>query len=64
MSYHDQFRSIEFYRQKIDRLVYAYRERGYVNSVHDWQKMVRNIADYPDLRRLAEKADYLYKHLQ
>lgn len=64
MSYKDQFRSPSFYYVSINRLIKLYTERGYVNMVYDWERSLRNVADMPDLKRLARKADYLYTNLQ
>ena len=52
MTYEDQF--------KINKLVDFYRDRGYVNLVHDWEKAITKVADLPDLRYLADRAEHLY----
>lgn len=64
MSYEDNFKSPSTYYASINRLVRLYTERGYVNMVYDWERRTRNIADMPDLKRLARTAEYLYEQLQ
>ena len=64
MAYQDQFKSTAYYYGIINRLVDRYRERGYIHAVAEWEKAVTKIADYPDLRMLAKKADFLYTNLK
>lgn len=64
MAYEDQFQKKYYYYNKIDRLVSAYKALGYVTMVKDWERSISKIADYPDLRRLAIKADFLYHSLK
>ena len=64
MSYEDQFRKPEYYYHKINRLVDHYRNCGYVNLLNDWEKAITKIADMPDLRRLADRANEIYYSYQ
>ena len=64
MAYQDQFKPTEYYYGIINRLIDRYRERGYIHAVADWEKAIEKIADYPDLRSLAKKADFLYTNLK
>jgi len=60
MTYEQQFKKPEFYYQKINRLVSTYKTKGYGNLVQEWERQVNRIADMPDLRNLASKADHIY----
>ena len=60
MSYHENFEPPEVYFSRINKLIEAYKSRGFVVSVNDWEKMVSMISDYPDLKRLSSKAEFLY----
>lgn len=60
MSYEDQFRKPTYYYGKINKLVDHYRNLGYVHLVNDWEKAITKIADLPDLRRLANRAEDIY----
>ena len=64
MAYQDQFKSPEFYYGKINRLIDVYRAMGYTSMVHDWERRLSKVADYPDLRTLAKRADFLYEKLE
>ena len=63
MSYHDQFSHPGTYYAIINRLINRYRECGFNASVYDWEQMVRNVSDFPSLRSLSERADYIYNNL-
>ena len=60
MSYHENFEDPEVYFARINKLIEAYKSRGFVVSVSDWEKLVSMICDYPDLKRLSKKAEFLY----
>ncbi|QIN96703.1 hypothetical protein [Synechococcus phage S-N03] len=64
MTYEEQFKSPKYYYGKINKLVDHYRENGYVNLVNDWEKAITKIADMPDLRRLADRANEIYYSYQ
>ena len=64
MSYEDNFKSPAHYYKRINRLVDHYRSLGYVNLVYDWERGISKVADLPDLRYLANRADSIYESLQ
>ncbi|WVP99954.1 hypothetical protein [Synechococcus phage MA10] len=64
MAYQDSFREPAYYYEKINRLVDFYGSKGYVNLVHDWERKLTKVADYPDLRSLAKRASDVYYSLQ
>lgn len=64
MAYHDRFQPPEVYYSKINRLIDVYRANGYTSMVHDWERRLSKVADYPDLRTLSKRADFLYENLE
>ena len=64
MAYEDQFKTTAYYYGIINRLIAYYQTAGYVNAVRDWERQVSNIADLPDLRYLANKAQFMYNKVK
>ena len=48
----------ELYYGKINRLIDVYRAKGYTSMVHDWERRLSKVADYPDLRSLAKRGRF------
>ena len=60
MAYHENFEPPAVYFARIYKLVDAYKSRGFVALVSDWKKMISMVNDYPDLKVLSRKAEFLY----
>ena len=58
MSYEDSFESPSAYYSDINELISEYIDRGYVHESSRWEQKITQIADMPDLKRLASQAKF------
>jgi len=50
----------ETYYNSVYRLIAKYRELGYSALVKDWEMDLDRVTDYPQIKNLAAKAEFLY----
>ena len=58
MGYNESFKKPAHYYARINDLIFAYVDRGYVHEAHRWEQKVNRIADYPDLVALSRQAKF------
>ena len=52
------------YYERINELIFAYINKGYVQEANRWETKVNKISDYPDLVSLSRQAKFQLQLLQ
>lgn len=51
------------YYKRINELILAYIDRGYVQEANRWEAKINKVSDYPDLVNLSRQAKFQLKLL-